>query len=221
MGDRYELDVKCAYCGKRGISLEIEHIIPKSRGGTNRVSNLTLSCRKCNQKKGKQTAKEFGYPKIQAKAKESLKAAAYMNTVRRKLVDNLGCKHTYGYITKHNRIKMKLEKTHVNDAFVIAGGTTQTRCNPYEIIQHRRNNRKLQTQRKGRRPSIRRKKYPVQKNDVVIYDGKRYRAGGTSNKGRYVYLQQPKGKNKLVSVKKVKLVRYGKGLQFIPERTNN
>jgi 5-methylcytosine-specific restriction endonuclease McrA len=41
---------KCAYCGKTGVPLEIEHIVPKSRGGSNRVSNLTLACRECNQK---------------------------------------------------------------------------------------------------------------------------------------------------------------------------
>jgi 5-methylcytosine-specific restriction endonuclease McrA len=34
---------RCAYCGKTDVPLEIEHIIPKSRGGSNRVSNLTLA----------------------------------------------------------------------------------------------------------------------------------------------------------------------------------
>ena len=38
---------KCAYCGTQNSPLEIEHILPKSRGGSDRVSNLTLSCRKC------------------------------------------------------------------------------------------------------------------------------------------------------------------------------
>jgi hypothetical protein len=44
---------KCAYCDKKNVKLEIEHIIPKSRGGSNRVDNLTISCRKCNLKKRK------------------------------------------------------------------------------------------------------------------------------------------------------------------------
>ncbi len=39
---------KCAYCGKKDVPLEIEHIIPRTRGGSNRVSNLTLSCIPCN-----------------------------------------------------------------------------------------------------------------------------------------------------------------------------
>ena len=62
---------KCAYCSKRNVPLEIEHIIPKSRGGTDRISNLTLSCRECNQKKGNMTAEEFGHPKIQKQAKKT------------------------------------------------------------------------------------------------------------------------------------------------------
>jgi 5-methylcytosine-specific restriction endonuclease McrA len=54
---------KCCYCGKTDIPLEIEHITPKSRGGSNRVSNLCLACHPCNQRKGNQTATEFGFPK--------------------------------------------------------------------------------------------------------------------------------------------------------------
>jgi hypothetical protein len=30
---------RCAYCGKEGVPLEVEHIHPKSKGGSNRVSN--------------------------------------------------------------------------------------------------------------------------------------------------------------------------------------
>jgi len=135
---------KCAYCGKTDVPLEIEHIIPKSRGGSNRVSNLTIACHACNQAKGNQTAEEFGYPKIQAKAKKTLKAAAFMNIVRKKLIDILACDQTYGYITKHDRIKLGLEKSHINDAFVIAHGTEQVRSEyTYISKQVRRQNRSL------------------------------------------------------------------------------
>jgi 5-methylcytosine-specific restriction endonuclease McrA len=53
---------KCVYCGVENVPLQIEHIVPRARGGTNRVSNLTLACEPCNKNKGNQTAKEFGYP---------------------------------------------------------------------------------------------------------------------------------------------------------------
>ena len=46
-----KFDYKCVYCGKEGVPLEVEHIIPKSRGGSNKVDNLTISCCHCNQKK--------------------------------------------------------------------------------------------------------------------------------------------------------------------------
>jgi 5-methylcytosine-specific restriction endonuclease McrA len=44
---------KCQYCQDKSKDpvLEIDHIIPESRGGSNRVSNLTLACHTCNQDK--------------------------------------------------------------------------------------------------------------------------------------------------------------------------
>ena len=59
----------CAYCNKTDVPMEVEHINPRSRGGSNRISNLTLSCRPCNEKKGNQTASEFGHPEVEAQAK--------------------------------------------------------------------------------------------------------------------------------------------------------
>ena len=41
----------CAYCGQQNVPLQIEHIQPKARGGSDRVSNLTLACGPCNQKR--------------------------------------------------------------------------------------------------------------------------------------------------------------------------
>ena len=43
---------KCAYCGIGNVPLQIEHIIARARGGTDRTSNLTLSCEPCNTAKG-------------------------------------------------------------------------------------------------------------------------------------------------------------------------
>ncbi|MHB1920119.1 MAG: RNA-guided endonuclease IscB, partial [Acidimicrobiales bacterium] len=42
---------RCAYCGAEGVPLNLDHITPKSKGGTNRVSNLALACVPCNQEK--------------------------------------------------------------------------------------------------------------------------------------------------------------------------
>jgi 5-methylcytosine-specific restriction endonuclease McrA len=52
----------CSYCGKKFSteSLNIDHIIPKSRGGITEWGNLTCSCRKCNTKKNDRTPEEAG-----------------------------------------------------------------------------------------------------------------------------------------------------------------
>ena len=55
---------KCAYCGAKDVPLEVEHIVPKARGGSNRVSNLTISCHKCNQDKGDKPVAFFKGKKV-------------------------------------------------------------------------------------------------------------------------------------------------------------
>jgi len=49
---------RCAYCGKPKRYLTIDHVIPKSRGGTTSFKNCVASCRPCNYKKGNRTPKE-------------------------------------------------------------------------------------------------------------------------------------------------------------------
>ena len=52
----------CAYCG-RGLDLKgewaIDHIIAKSRGGKNKLSNYLPSCHACNIRKYNRTPDEF------------------------------------------------------------------------------------------------------------------------------------------------------------------
>ena len=204
---------------EKNVPLEVEHIVPKSRGGSDRVSNLTISCNKCNQKKGNKTAEEFGYPEIQEKANKSLKEVAFMNNVRLKLVNQLkkqGNKvsHTYGYITKYNRAKLGLAKSHSNDAFVIARGTTQARSIPFVVTQTRRNNRCLQLNRKGFKPSIRRYRYKFQPNDMINFKGEDCKVKGVFNYGQWVRLSDYSGNILNSNINNITLITYGKGLQF-------
>jgi 5-methylcytosine-specific restriction endonuclease McrA len=205
---------KCAYCGKANVPLEIEHIIPKSRGGTDRVSNLTISCSDCNKEKGNRTAEEFGYPEIQKQAMQTLKATAFMNVIRRKLVNFLNCSWTYGSITKYRRTKLGLEKSHVNDAFVIAGGARQERARTYELLQTRRNNRSLQTNRRGYKPSIRRQRYKIQPNDLVRFKGMLCWVKGVFNYGKWVRIVTKAGEVINSNIKNVEMLKYGKGIQW-------
>jgi Restriction endonuclease len=118
---------KCAYCSVENIPLQIEHIQPKAQGGSNRISNLCLACEKCNQKKGTQDIQRFLAKKpdilkhILAQAKRPLKDAAAVNSTRWALFSRL--KETglpvatgSGGLTKFNRTRLQLPKTHWLDA---------------------------------------------------------------------------------------------------------
>lgn len=52
-------DYTCFYCGKRGGILEIDHILPVSKGGNDDLSNLVTACRKCNRQKKDKMINEF------------------------------------------------------------------------------------------------------------------------------------------------------------------
>ena len=117
----------CAYCDTTGVPLEIEHINARSRGGSNRPSNLTLACRPCNQDKGSRDIHEFladdpkRLVKILAQAKRSLKDAAAVNATRFALaraVEALGMnvERSTGGRTKFNRSRLNIPKTHALDA---------------------------------------------------------------------------------------------------------
>ena len=119
---------QCAYCQRSGVPLQVEHIMPKSRGGSDRASNLVIACDPCNKRKGSRTAEEFGYPDIQAQARVPLTAAAHVSSIKTAVVQALaqqfGAERVavrYGYETKYQRIQvLSLPKSHANDAVAIA-----------------------------------------------------------------------------------------------------
>jgi 5-methylcytosine-specific restriction endonuclease McrA len=122
---------RCAYCGVTGVPLQIEHIVPKARGGTDRASNLTLACEPCNWRKNTQTAAEFGHPEVQARAQQPLKDAAAVNTIRWALYERLQATGLpievgTGGCTKYNRILRGLPKAHWLDAICVGRSTPST-----------------------------------------------------------------------------------------------
>lgn len=115
---------RCVYCGKTDVPFELDHIWPRSRGGSNRVSNLALSCHDCNQAKGNQTATEFGHPEVEGQAKAPLKDAAAVNATRYRLVEDLRLFGLpigtwTGGRTRWNRARFGIEKTHAHDALCV------------------------------------------------------------------------------------------------------
>ena len=127
----------CAYCGKRNIPLQIEHIIPRAKGGTDRVSNLTLACERCNRAKGTQDIAVFLKKKpavlkrILAQAKAPLKDAAAVNATRWALYERLKdiglpVECGSGGLTKFNRSARHFPKTHWLDAACVGKSTPET-----------------------------------------------------------------------------------------------
>ncbi|HLZ63031.1 MAG TPA: RNA-guided endonuclease IscB, partial [Ktedonosporobacter sp.] len=125
---------KCAYCGKKKVPLQIEHIVPRARGGSDRISNLCLSCESCNKKKGTQDLKDFlkkqpdRLKKIQAQAKAPLKDATAVNATRWALFHRLEALGVpvecgSGGLTKFNRTQRALPKTHWMDAVCVGKST--------------------------------------------------------------------------------------------------
>ncbi len=119
---------RCAYCEAQNIPLEIEHIVPISRGGSNRLSNLTLACRPCNQTKGSKTAEEFGHPHIMIQTQKPLKDAAAANATRWKIYNylttlGLPVEIGTGGRTKFNRTQLNLPKEHYIDAACVGPST--------------------------------------------------------------------------------------------------
>jgi len=117
---------KCAYCKATGVRLEIDHILPKSSGGTDAVRNLTICCRSCNEKKGNRPLQDFLKHPEQVRqllscSKQTLKDAAVVNATRLavgeallSLGKPLSC--WSGGQTKYNRQMQCFPKEHWLDA---------------------------------------------------------------------------------------------------------
>ena len=50
----------CVYCGDRNGPFEADHVMPRSRGGLDVMSNLVCACRTCNRSKGNKLPEEWG-----------------------------------------------------------------------------------------------------------------------------------------------------------------
>lgn len=126
---------KCVYCMQRDTRLEIEHIKPRSKGGSNRVSNLVISCVNCNQAKGNRDIRDFlserpdVLAEILEQAKKPLADTAAVNSSRWALLNRLKTKGLpvetgSGGMTKFNRTRNGMEKTHWADAANVGASTS-------------------------------------------------------------------------------------------------
>jgi 5-methylcytosine-specific restriction endonuclease McrA len=126
----------CAYCGKQNVPLQIEHIQPRAKGGTDRISNLTVACEPCNAAKNTQDIRMFlakkpdALKRLLAQAQAPLKDAAAVTTSRWNLYERLNAlglpvECGSGGLTKYNRTLRGLAKTHWCDAANVGQSTPE------------------------------------------------------------------------------------------------
>jgi len=53
---------RCQYCGRLEMTVTLDHVIPKARGGEETWENLVCACVSCNNKKGDRTPEEAQMP---------------------------------------------------------------------------------------------------------------------------------------------------------------
>ena len=116
----------CAHCDAENAPIEMGHIHPKSRDRSDRVSNLTVACVPCNQRKNARDVREFlahdpeRLARIEAVRKAPLRDAAAVNSTRwalweRLKATGLDVEVSSGGRTKWNRKRLGVPKAHCLD----------------------------------------------------------------------------------------------------------
>ena len=204
---------KCQHCkGKsKDPILNVHHLESRKTGG-NSPSNLITLCETCH--------KEYHREKFDLKIKrgKSLRDAAVMGIMKWKLYEDLKSlypevKMTFGYITKYNRIKHGIQKSHTSDAFVISKNFETKRIGfSYNIKSTRRHNRQIHKMNipKGGIKRLNQCSFEVfgfRLFDKVKFNNQYYFIYGRRRSG-YFNIRDFNGKNpKEISYKKLKLCR--------------
>lgn len=206
----------CQICGEKDTRLEVHHIQFRSKGGSNRMDNLVTLCRDCHKQI------HSGGLLFDKKIK-SFKHASHMNIMRSRLVEELRLEfgnvfETFGYLTKYNREKLNISKSHSSDAFVISHNFNAERIDvEYQYKKVRRHNRQLYKSKpsKGGKRRRNQSNYIVngfRRFDKVMYNGIECFITGKRTSG-YFQLKTFDGTvvSQSVSSKKLKLLEPIKG----------
>ncbi|MFX1536473.1 MAG: RNA-guided endonuclease IscB [Promethearchaeota archaeon] len=141
----------CAYC--QGAStdpiLEVDHVVPKQPhkgpSGTDRISNLVIACKTCNEAKGNSQPDDWlqhlqqstdpldqvrtnHVPQALGQLQSPLQAAAFLNSTRWYIFHELQSfglpvESGTGALTKLNRSRLRLPKSHIFDAVSVGDST--------------------------------------------------------------------------------------------------
>ncbi len=206
----------CQICGAKHTKLEVHHIRFRSHGGSDSMDNLVTLCKECH---GKVHSGELPFDK----KVQSFKHASHMNIMRKRLVELLkmefGCVvETFGYLTKFNREKLGLCKSHCMDAFVISHNFCAEPLDvEFRFRKVRRHNRQLHKAKpsKGGKRRSNQSKYIVngfRRFDKVMYNGIECFITGKRSSG-YFQLKKFDGTviSQGVSSKRLKLLEPIKG----------
>ena len=170
----------CQCChGKSGKKvLEVHHIESRLTGG-DAINNLITLCRTCHR------SGHLGKIELKFSRGRSFKAETFMSTARWEIFrclktahPELKVRYTYGYITRYNRDRKHLEKSHCADAFCIAGNLEARRADTvYFQKQVRRHNRQIHklTILKGGKRKLNQLPYEIRGFrlfDKVLYKGR-------------------------------------------------
>ncbi len=171
--------------------LQVHHVGYWKFDRSDRPGNLITLCTKCHTASNhKEEGFLYGWrPKL-----KSFRPETFMCMVRWRLVNVLKCDYTYGYLTKSGRMDLELPKTHIHDAFVIAGGTHQNRAEPIFIEQIRRNNRSLQKFYDAKYIDIRTGK---KESGQTLNNGRRTRNKNHNGENLRVYREQKVSKGRV------------------------
>ena len=204
---------KCQYCkGKsKDPILNVHHIESRKTGGDS-PGNLITLCETCHK------AYHKGEIKLKIRRSVSLRDAAVMSIMKWKLYEKLKSLYrnvdmTFGYITKYNRIRSNIEKSHISDAFVISRNFGAKRLGFYYMMKlTRRHNRQIHKIKILKEGGKKNNQAPFEVNgfrlfDRVKYDGKFMFVTGRRTNGSFV-IRDINYENKLeVSCKKLILSR--------------
>ena len=221
----------CQYCkGKSGDTiLNVHHIESRQTGG-NAPNNLITLCKTCH------VAYHAGKIKVNAMRGRSFRNEAIMNVMKwtvcneaEKMFSNVHS--TFGYLTKHFRIKYNIEKTHCADAFCIAGNYNALRLENIYIgrffPRHERALHDIVPKKKGFRKRLTASHWILdtrfQKHDVVEFKGNKSFIFGRCH--RYVYLKDIFGtlqtEKKHTHIKNIRFVRRKRGSMLIEKYSKN
>ncbi|WP_269433892.1 HNH endonuclease [Desulfonema ishimotonii] len=225
---------RCRVCGSES-SLQCHHIRSKAEGGTDKLSNLMTLCKDCHgrhHKKGLRLPKQKSSFYISAAHVQQGK-----HYLQAELSETAFLTRTFGYITSHYRNRAGIEKSHVNDAVIIADkkAVPVTHYIKSKHIQTRKRSLHEATARKGRKIPNRTQKRNC-KNvsalkgfrrwDTVRYKGQTgFISGFTGTSSCYIvnvegdYIRNPGKKYKQVSLGKV--VRLHNNKSVVSQRADS